>query len=52
MTAAGGVFAGKGVDMCADGDPICSRGRNPFAHTNYENSDLPSQAAGFVAARV
>jgi cutinase len=49
VTSAGGTFAGKGVDFCNDGDPICSRGRNPFAHTNYEKGPAPSQAAGFLA---
>lgn len=41
-------FAGKGIDLCADGDPICSQGRNPFAHSSYEKTDMVSQAAGFV----
>ncbi|WP_431238999.1 cutinase family protein [Mycolicibacterium aichiense] len=49
ITSAGGPFAGKGVDMCNDGDPICSRGRNPFAHTDYEQGPAPAQAAGFLA---
>lgn len=43
-------FAGKGIDLCADGDPICSHGRNPFAHTSYEKTDMVSQAAGFVSS--
>jgi cutinase len=43
-------FAGKGIDLCADGDPICSQGRNPFAHTSYEKTALVGQAAGFVSA--
>lgn len=51
-SAAAAPFAGKAIDLCADGDPICSRGRNPFAHTNYEKSDLVGQAAGFVAGRL
>ncbi|AKK30799.1 cutinase [Mycobacterium sp. EPa45] len=49
ITSAGGVFAGKGVDYCNDGDPICSRGRNPFAHTDYEKGPSPAEAAGFLA---
>ncbi|KAA0105148.1 cutinase family protein [Mycolicibacterium sp. P1-5] len=49
ITSAGGAFAGKGVDFCNDGDPICSRGRNPFAHTDYERGPAPEQAAGFLA---
>ncbi len=43
-------FAGKGIDLCADGDPICSQGRNPFAHTSYEKTPMVRQAAGFVAS--
>jgi cutinase len=50
--SARGSFAGKAVDLCADGDPICSDGRNPFAHTHYESSPLVGQAAGFAAGRV
>ena len=42
-------FAGKGIDLCNNGDPICSQGRNPFAHTSYEKTDLVGQAAGFVS---
>lgn len=49
VTAAVVPFAGKGIDLCADGDPICSQGRNPFAHTSYEKTDLVGQAAGFVS---
>jgi cutinase len=45
-------FSGLGIDLCADGDPICSRGRNPFAHTRYESSSFIPQAAGFIAGRV
>lgn len=47
-----GSFAGKALDLCADGDPICSDGRNPFAHTHYESSPFIGQAAGFAAGRV
>ena len=50
--SASGSFAGKAIDLCADGDPICSDGRNPFAHTSYESSPFIGQAAGFVAGRV
>ncbi len=47
-----GTFAGRAIDLCSDGDPICSGGRNPFAHTHYESSAYIDQAASFVAARV
>lgn len=45
-------YGRRAIDLCADGDPICSRGRNPFAHTRYESSEFIPQAAGFVAALV
>lgn len=46
------VFAGRAIDLCKDGDPICSRGRNPFAHTDYVSNGLTQQAANFVAGLV
>jgi cutinase len=49
VSAALEPFAGKGIDLCANGDPICSQGRNPFAHTSYEKTDMVGQAAGFVS---
>jgi cutinase len=48
----GSVFAGKAIDLCKDGDPICSRGRNPFAHNDYVSAGLTQQAANFVAGLV
>lgn len=46
------VFGGKAIDLCKDGDPICSRGRNPFAHNDYISAGLVQQAANFVAPLV
>jgi cutinase len=46
-----GLFAGRSIDLCNDGDPICSGGRNPFAHRGYEDSAV-QEAAGFAAGRV
>jgi cutinase len=46
------MFGGRAIDLCKDGDPICSRGRNPFAHSDYVEAGLTSQAANFVAALV
>lgn len=45
-------FGGRAIDLCSDGDPICSDGRNPFAHTHYESSAFIPQAAGFIAGLV
>lgn len=50
--SARGLFAGRGLDLCSDGDPICSDGRNPFAHTHYETSPFIGQAAGFAAGLI
>lgn len=50
--SASGSFAGKAIDLCADGDPICSDGRNPFAHTHYESSPFVGEAAGFAAGQI
>jgi cutinase len=49
VSAAMMPFAGKGIDLCNEGDPICSQGRNPFAHTSYEKTPLVGEAAGFVS---
>ena len=46
------VFGGRAIDLCKDGDPICSDGRNPFAHNDYVSAGLVQQAATFVAGRV
>ena len=46
------VFGGNAIDLCKDGDPICSGGRNPFAHNDYVSAGMVQQAASFVAGRV
>lgn len=46
------MFGGRAIDLCKDGDPICSGGRNPFAHSDYVEAGLTSQAANFVARLV
>jgi cutinase len=50
--SADGIFAGRAIDLCKDGDPICSDGRNPFAHSDYVSAGLTNQAANFVAGLV
>lgn len=48
-----GAFAGKAIDLCNDGDPICSPGgRDRAAHNTYEFPPTITDAAGFVAGRV
>lgn len=46
------IFGGRAIDLCKDGDPICSRGRNPFAHSDYVGGGQAVQAANFVAGLV
>ncbi|MEZ0053595.1 cutinase [Mycobacterium sp. MAA66] len=45
-----GLFAGRAIDLCATGDPICEPGgRSRAAHNSYEFAPFPGQAAGFIA---
>lgn len=48
------AFAGKTIDQCAPGDPICSSGTNWQSHLqpSYINSGLVDQAAAFAAGRL
>jgi cutinase len=52
VTSAVPPYGGRAIDLCKDGDPICSRGRNPFAHSDYVTAGLTDQAAGFVAGLI
>lgn len=47
-----GQFAGRAIDLCSQGEPICSEGRDRSAHSNYEMPPYPDQAAGFIAGLV
>jgi cutinase len=48
------AFAGKTIDQCAPGDPICSSGTNWPSHLqpSYLSSGLVDQAAAFAASRI
>jgi cutinase len=46
------LYGAKTIDMCAPDDPACSGGLNPSAHGSYLQSDMPAQAATFVASRL
>jgi cutinase len=52
ISTASALYAGKVIDLCKDGDPICSKGRNPFAHSDYVSEGLTNEAADFVAGLV
>jgi cutinase len=47
-----GQFAGRAIDLCSQGDPIWSEGRDRSAHSNYGMPPYPDQAAGFIAGLV
>jgi cutinase len=48
-----GLFAGKAIDLCSEGDPICFvGGRDRAAHNGYEFPPYSTDAAAFVAGRV
>ncbi|MBB3603480.1 cutinase [Mycolicibacterium sp. BK556] len=47
-----GQFAGRAIDICSGGDPICSAGLDRAAHSNYELPPYPDQAANFVAGLI
>ncbi|OBJ53424.1 cutinase family protein [Mycobacterium sp. 1423905.2] len=48
------AFAGKTIDQCAKGDPICRNGTNWPSHLqpSYIDSGLVDQAASFVAGKL
>ncbi|AQT81430.1 cutinase family protein [Mycolicibacterium litorale] len=43
------VYGGKAIDLCNDGDPVCSGGDSVPAHRSYGPDGTASQAAAFVA---
>lgn len=45
------VYGSRTIDLCANGDPICSNGNNIDAHKAYVPG-LTNQAADFVAAHL
>lgn len=55
-------YGGKAIDVCADGDPVCTPGGAlalpshdelfSVPHLSYANSGIPSQAAAFVVSRL
>ncbi|MFV0493611.1 cutinase family protein [Mycobacterium sp.] len=48
-----GQFAGRAIDLCSAGDPVCTVGAlDRSAHSSYEFPPYPGEAAGFIAARI
>lgn len=55
-------YGAKSIDLCAEGDPVCTAGAlytvpthdelSSPAHLSYSHSGMPAQAAAFVASHV
>ncbi len=52
LTTSSPLYGAKAIDLCMTGDPVCSEGGNPLAHTLYARADLTTEAATFVAGRL
>lgn len=51
--AVGAVYTPKTIQLCAQGDPVCSPGGlNRAAHSSYATNGMADQAAQFVAGRI
>ena len=48
----GGAYAGKTIQLCAPGDPICGGGMDRSAHSAYKFNGMANQAADFVARQL
>jgi cutinase len=46
------AYTAKTIDLCMDGDPICSPGANMLAHISYVQSGMTNQAASFAATKI
>lgn len=50
--AIGPLYAGKTIELCVPGDPVCSDGGNPAAHRQYVEAGMVDQAADYAAGRL
>ena len=48
----GPLYAGKTLELCAAGDPICSDGGDGNAHNSYTSNGMVGQGAAYAASRV
>lgn len=52
LPTVGPLYAPKSIDLCNDGDPVCSDGNNSEAHGQYVENGMTNQAAAFAASRL
>ena len=50
LPTVGPLYAPKSIDLCNDGDPVCSDGNNSEAHGQYVENGMTNQAAAFAAS--
>jgi cutinase-like protein len=51
--AIGNLYAGKTIQLCATGDPVCfPGGLDRSAHSSYKSNGMADQAADFVAGKL
>lgn len=49
----GDLYAGKTIQLCAPGDPVCfPGGLDRSAHSSYKSNGMAEQAADFVVAKL
>jgi cutinase len=51
IPTAGGVYAGKSLDDCNVGDPVCGGGANVLAHLTYGFDGSAATGGAFAASR-
>ena len=52
LTAISPLYGAKTIDLCNGADPVCSDGDDRPAHSQYVETGLATQAAGFVSGKV
>ena len=52
LTKISPLYGSKAIDLCAEGDPYCSKGNNFFAHFAYPWNGMVDEAATFAAGKV
>lgn len=52
LTTISPLYGAKTIDLCNGADPVCSDGDDRPAHSQYVETGLATQAAGFVSGKV
>jgi cutinase len=51
--AIGDLYAGKTIQLCATGDPVCyPGGLDRSAHSSYKSNGMTDQAADYVVSKL